>query len=976
MINKKIFFSVIMIFVAAVCFTACFSEGDKYYVSFFVDDELYAKKIIAEDGGFSLPDTPVKAGYEFSRWLTAYGTEISMIRGQDLSLYAEFSTVEYTIEYDYDGGNADNPTGYTVESKTIKLKNPTKDGYEFAGWTDGNGKKWGFTAVVMTGTTGNLRFTAHWVKESYKITIDYGGGSAVNPSKYTEESEEITLENPVRRGYDFAGWTDGGGNELGMTAVIASGTTGNLAFVAKWTPIVYTIEYDYDGGNAENPTTYTIETHSFTLARPTRSGFAFVGYTGTGLTMTTADVTIHSGTTGNLTFKAVWSKDMYSLNYAASEENIPLECNYEDGASIDAETEVTLRAPQYGGNYRFAYWLKNGEIACRVAEYSFAMPHGATEIQAVYRQANHVDYEKSEGGSLTLGMADGLTPTAVYGENVVTGADAVCENGSVTLSENYLISLPEGEYVYYVSALTDELTERGEYFYLRITESQAVPYNVSLIYDNVYFPAAVLSFGCDCGREHYYSLDDGEKIPVSGFAILENYDKSTDHTVKIFCGDEENCTEKVFYGYVESAGKYYEEYFEFNGCRYDYVAESQREFGIILEYLSLVEGVRYCTENDTTTSEDYYYWIGEDFAGCFGDGNPAQETYRETFTLFSTPMSLSYSMLSFDANDNVKGIRFNYDSGFNYERSAQNVNVISDSQDFFTDSPRGSDYDGFAIEKFENTQIIRNMYELEALDYGVKPVFTYTDNGNEYVYCEDALAVYEAAKEILRNIIDDGMDDYEKVTAIYYWLGLNVTYDTVAAASPDAGKYRCFTVYGAIMDRIAVCDGYASAFRLMCLIEGIECVECTGITDMSNPNTSGHAWNKYRIDGIWYGADSTWAGKSDYVTMRYLFMSEAELLATSHYENGKINGGFSEHCASSQFDFYEYYIIEDGTDLSVDSQEEITRILEYLRSSSAERIEVYCESSDFESWLGAAVNALRMGVSYSYIGNYYCLELK
>lgn len=79
------------------------------------------------------------------------------------------------------------------------------------------------------------------------------------------------------------------------------------------TPVVttYTITYDLDGGTVatENPTSYTADTETFTLNNPTKDGYTFKGWTGTGLTEATTKVTINKGSTGDRTYTATWQSN-------------------------------------------------------------------------------------------------------------------------------------------------------------------------------------------------------------------------------------------------------------------------------------------------------------------------------------------------------------------------------------------------------------------------------------------------------------------------------------------------------------------------------------------------------------------------------------------------------------------------------------------------------------------------------------------
>lgn len=66
-----------------------------------------------------------------------------------------------------------------------------------------------------------------------------------------------------------------------------------------------------------------------------------------------------------------------------------------------------------------------------------------------------------------------------------------------------------------------------------------------------------------------------------------------------------------------------------------------------------------------------------------------------------------------------------------------------------------------------------------------------------------------------------------------------------------------FTAEGALVNKLAVCQGYAEAFSLLCHKAGIQTEMVYGIADNGQSRES-HAWNIVRIDGVWYQIDATW----------------------------------------------------------------------------------------------------------------------
>ena len=85
----------------------------------------------------------------------------------------------------------------------------------------------------------------------------------------------------------------------------------------RTTPPVYTITYDLAGGTVStpNPASFTDESADFTLVSPTRAGYTFSGWSGTGIASTDPSVTIPLGSTGNREYTAHWMANDYTLEF-------------------------------------------------------------------------------------------------------------------------------------------------------------------------------------------------------------------------------------------------------------------------------------------------------------------------------------------------------------------------------------------------------------------------------------------------------------------------------------------------------------------------------------------------------------------------------------------------------------------------------------------------------------------------------------
>lgn len=303
---------------------------------------------------------PTREGYEFIGWvgedIIDAQINVTIPRGSTgFRLYAAHWALEnYTITLDTSGGNALDNIRYTVKSDPIILPTPTRNGYEFSGWT-GEGITTPQTEVIIpTGSTGNKAYTANWKAIEYTITLDTNGGPVVSPIKYTVE-DSFTLPYPLRPGYEFVGWTlDGSGMIPAMPPIIYHGTTGDLHYKAEWRLAEYTITMDLNGGSGQEKVVYTITDEEFELPTPTRNGYEFVGWTGERITTPQTSVKIPKGSTGNKAYTANWKVIRYTITLVTNGGAVIASIRY------TVEDSVTLPIPPDRPGYEFAGWVLDG----------------------------------------------------------------------------------------------------------------------------------------------------------------------------------------------------------------------------------------------------------------------------------------------------------------------------------------------------------------------------------------------------------------------------------------------------------------------------------------------------------------------------------------------------------------------------------------------------------------------------------------
>lgn len=326
--NLLILVSALLVLLLVFSLTACGSEDESnqqpaeiknYSIEYALDGGVNGASnpsSYTKEDTFTLEE-PVKEGYIFDGWsgtgISGISKNVTVKKGSsgERSYAAHWSTPTYKIAYILVNGRiaGTNPTSYTPDTDTFKLINPTREGYEFDGWIEKgvDGKK--MEVIIEKGSSGDKTFTATWKSESFTISYDLTGGTVngTNPVKFSVDTATFTLINPVKEGYDFTGWSGTGIVDKSTKVTISKGNSGSREYTANWTPTQYVITYDLDGGKVTNPVFFTVETETFTLVNPTKSGFVFEGWSGPGIDGLSKIVTIEKGSMENRTYTAHWA---------------------------------------------------------------------------------------------------------------------------------------------------------------------------------------------------------------------------------------------------------------------------------------------------------------------------------------------------------------------------------------------------------------------------------------------------------------------------------------------------------------------------------------------------------------------------------------------------------------------------------------------------------------------------------------------
>ncbi|MFR7590837.1 MAG: InlB B-repeat-containing protein [Longibaculum sp.] len=330
-----------------------------YNVIFTSFNEEYLNQIVEYNKKITQPENPTKVGYEFVEWykdsqLTKKWDFDKDVVTSNMTLYAKWKPVEYKISYDLDGGtnHSDNPSSYTIESESITLKNPSKEGYTFKGWKcDDNGDSVE-EVTIAKGSTGDKAFTANWKINQYTVTFNTLEGTEIENQVINYNTKVTQPENPTKVGYEFVEWY----KDSQLTKkwdFDKDVVTSNVTLYAKWNLVNYTISYELNGGtnHSDNPSQYTVESADIQLKAPTKTGYTFAGWThGDKDELVT---TIVKGSTGDKTFKANWKINQYTVifhTYGGTEIKNQV---------VDYNTKVTQPENPTKAGYKFVGWYSD-----------------------------------------------------------------------------------------------------------------------------------------------------------------------------------------------------------------------------------------------------------------------------------------------------------------------------------------------------------------------------------------------------------------------------------------------------------------------------------------------------------------------------------------------------------------------------------------------------------------------------------------
>ena len=397
-------------------------------------------------------------------------------------IYISFGSYTVTLDKNASSataGTAEVTATYNSAMPTEGVTMPTRTGYNFNGYYDTSATSGGTQYYTNAGAsarswnkTSDTTLYARWGAKTYNISyagMDGATHGTTHPTSGTYDTV-FYVSAPTKSGYTFTGWTVTAGlnnttakwgttNNPSTTissssTVCVNGASGNVYFkninpsstavklTATWSKDTYTIGYTLNGGSidGENPTSYQVDTATFTLINPTKAGNRFTGWSGTDLTGSdNTTVTIAAGSTGNRSYTAHWEEiPTYTItwkNYDGTvletDNNVP----EGDTPTYDGSTPTKPQTNQY--TFSFTGWSPTVAAASSnqiyVAQFS--------ETLRTYT----VTIERNETGWGTVSQAS--VTEVPYGTVITSSNNTVTINGTI-VTATYAAQTDEYTYAF------------------------------------------------------------------------------------------------------------------------------------------------------------------------------------------------------------------------------------------------------------------------------------------------------------------------------------------------------------------------------------------------------------------------------------------------------------------------------------------------------------------------------------------------
>lgn len=369
--------------------------------------------------------TPTKEGHKFIGWTKEQGSttqfEFTTEKVEaELTLFAIWELNTYTVTFELnDGVLTENTKTVSHGQKVDRPENPTKEGYNFAGWYKeaGFNTEFNFETEVITQAT---TVYAKWTKKTYTVTFMVEDGE-LTPDKKTktvEHGDKVTSETPTKVGYTFEKWYSN--TELTVEFDFENTTiTENKVLYPKWIINTYSVIFNVgDGSTSVETATVNHGEKVEKPENPTKEGHTFVKWVkqqdgDEEFSFETEEITAETN------LYAKWEVNSYTVTFVIGEDATM------EGQEVKVNWNTLVARPSTNPqkeNYNFVNWYTSETFE---TEFDFNATT-VTDNLSIYAKFERIIVESTVS---SVSETDEHSPLVLsFGENVVLSQDISKQN--------------------------------------------------------------------------------------------------------------------------------------------------------------------------------------------------------------------------------------------------------------------------------------------------------------------------------------------------------------------------------------------------------------------------------------------------------------------------------------------------------------------------------------------------------------------
>lgn len=271
-------------------------DVNSYNITFIANgDEVedYAQSVEHNGAAAKPAAEPTRAHYTFAFWSEderdaedAAEFDFTAAITADVTLYAHWDAIDYTVDYKLNGGtnHADNPATYSITSaSSITLKNPSKTGYKFIEWRYNNAKALALThGMLPDSDDGVIELTAVFEQIVYytvTFDLDYEVEGKITEVSVEKGKTVTKPANPSRTNWTFMGWLNAATD---TEYVFEDAVNADIVLKAQWERQTVKVKFDFNYTGAPAAVETTVNKGESAVVPedkiPVRDGWTIVGW--------------------------------------------------------------------------------------------------------------------------------------------------------------------------------------------------------------------------------------------------------------------------------------------------------------------------------------------------------------------------------------------------------------------------------------------------------------------------------------------------------------------------------------------------------------------------------------------------------------------------------------------------------------------------------------------------------------------------